>query len=223
MRSRAVSTSLDPELDARLVARCIEGDQRAWTALVRRYQPLVYAVARSYRLSDEDLGDVFQEVFAALVKGLPRLRDARALCRWLSSTTERIAFALALRRRREAARTADDPGQDHPIPDPGAPVGADLESLEERLLVRLALERLGPRCQALLEALYGDEEQGYREIAHRLGIPVGSIGPTRARCLERLRVALSELESPEPGIRGAMRPTSPERTERSRSVRGCSV
>src|SRR6058998_148261 len=90
--------TLDPQLDARLVERCRAGDSRAWDALVRRYERLVYAVARSYRLADDDLKDVFQEVFAALVKGLPRLRDARSLCRWLSSTTERIACASALRR-----------------------------------------------------------------------------------------------------------------------------
>src|SRR5215207_5919458 len=98
------SDSFDPELDARLVDRCQQGDAKAWTALVRRYERLVYAVARGYHLEPEDLADTFQEVFAALVKGLPRLRDARSLCRWITSTTDRIALATALRRRRERAR-----------------------------------------------------------------------------------------------------------------------
>src|SRR5262247_3794883 len=95
---------LDPDLDARLVARCVDGDAKAWEALVRRHERLVYAVGRSYRLGDEDMGDVFQDVFTALLKGLPRLRDGRTLVRWLSSTSERIARTTALKRRREAAR-----------------------------------------------------------------------------------------------------------------------
>lgn len=221
MRARSTSSRLDPELDARLVARCLEGDERAWAALVRRHQPLVYAVARSYRLGDEDLGDVFQEVFAALVRGLPRLRDARALCRWLSSTTERLAFAMAVRRRREAAREELETAGARPLLDPGPPIGADLEALEERALVRLALGSLGTRCQELLNALYAEEaEESYRAIAGKLGIPIGSIGPTRARCLERLREALERLEAREPRIRARALPTSLHRTGRTRSGRG---
>ena len=182
------------------MARCLEGDERAWTALVRRYQPLVYAVARSYRLSEEDLGDVFQDVFTALVRGMPRLRDARALCRWLSSTTDRIAFTLALRRRREAARNTAEPIEDRPVADPGEPVGADLEALEERLLVRLALGRIGRRCQELLDALYAEDAQDYRAIGRTLGMPVGSIGPTRARCIQRLRESLESVQRSDSGI-----------------------
>src|SRR5206468_10111123 len=122
------SPSLDPAYDAQLVQRCLAGDARAWELLVRRYERLVYAVARSYRLSESDLGDVFQEVFAALVRGLPRMRDSRALCRWLSSTTERIARAMALRRRREQAlTTVTDPTALEDISADQPAVGADLE------------------------------------------------------------------------------------------------
>jgi len=114
--------TLDPAEDSRLVEACLAGEPRAWEALVRRHERLVHAVARSYRLSDADIGDVFQEVFAALVAGLPRLRESRALVRWLSSTTQRIARATALRQRREQALstgvdeisglTAGDPSED---------------------------------------------------------------------------------------------------------------
>src|SRR5215831_9286472 len=97
---------LEPLEDQRLVDRCLAGEASAWAALVRRHERLVYAVGRSYRLSDEDLADVFQEVFSALVRGLPRLREPRTLVRWLSSTTQRIARAIALKRRREAALAA---------------------------------------------------------------------------------------------------------------------
>lgn len=206
------SPALDPALDARLVERCRAGDARAWTALVRRYERLVYAVARSYRLEPDDLADTFQEVFAALVRGLPHLRDPRSLCRWLTSTTDRIALANALRRRRERAREAGSPEAIEaaesglPVVDPA---GADLEALEERMLVRLALGALAQRCRGLLEALYfQDPAPGYREIAVALGIPVGSIGPTRARCLEKLEAALRALESGPGRISEPARPTS---------------
>ena len=188
---------LDPLEDARLVDRCMAGDPRAWEALVRRHERLVHSVARSYRLSDADLGDVFQEVFTALVGGLPRLRQPRALVRWLSSTTQRIARATALRRRREQALAAA-PTEIPRLAASEPPVGADLERLEEQALVRLSLAALAPRCRRLLEALYYEEPApGYAEIGRKLGIPVGSIGPTRARCLERMRAILASLAASE--------------------------
>src|ERR1051325_7043440 len=98
------SGELDPELDARLVARCIDGDARSWEALVRRHERLVYSIGRSYRLGDEDMGDVFQEVFTALLKGMPPLREGAPLGGGRAGTTERIARTTALNRRRGAAR-----------------------------------------------------------------------------------------------------------------------
>lgn len=200
---------LDPGLDARLVGRCLSGDARAWEALVRRHERLVYAVARSYRLDEDDLADVFQEVFAALVRGLPRLRDPRTLVRWLSSTTDRIALATALRRRREQALTGGEPEAAERLPDPGPAAGEDLETLEEQALVRLALGDLAGRCRDLLGALYyEDPAPSYGEISRRLRLPVGSIGPTRARCLEKLRDRLAALGGEGAGITGAASPTS---------------
>jgi RNA polymerase sigma factor (sigma-70 family) len=197
----------DPLEDQRLVDRCLAGDATAWERLVRRHERLVFAVARSYRLADSDLADVFQEVFAALVNGLPRLREPRALVRWLSSTAQRIARATALRRRREQALWAGHP-EEMPIPGPDEPVEADLERIEEQAMVRLALTALPPRCQRLLLALYyEDPAPAYADIARRLGVPMGSIGPTRARCFERLRAALEALSSTPSGIRERPAPT----------------
>jgi len=193
--------ALDPGEDARLVEQALGGDARAWAALVSRHERLVYAVARSYRLSDADLGDVFQEVFAALVRGLPRIRDARALVRWLSSTTERIARATALRRRREQALTAPDPKAVETFAADQPAVGADLEMLEEQALLRLALSRLPEGCRRLLSALYyEDPVPDYAALARRLHMPIGSLGPTRARCIERMRRALAELGGGAEGI-----------------------
>jgi RNA polymerase sigma factor (sigma-70 family) len=209
--------TLDPDEDARLVELCRSGDAAAWAALIRRHELLVYAVARSYRLSPADAGDVFQEVFAALARGLPRIRDARALVRWLSSTTDRIARAWALRRRREMALgLGDDPTTLEELPSTDAAVGAELEELEARSLVRLALAALPPRCRQLLTALYyEDPAPSYTDLARRLGTPIGSLGPTRARCLERMREALERLEGHGPSEPGPpARSSAPQPDER---------
>ena len=200
--------TLDPAADARLVERCLDGDARAWEALVRRHERLVYAVGRSWRLSDEDMGDVFQEVFAALVKSLPRLRDARTLVRWLSVTAERIARATALRRRREQSLAVEHERGLEERPSDDAPIGADLELLERQALVRLAFDGLTDRCQRLLQALYyEDPAPGYSELSKRLSVPIGSLGPTRARCMERLKILATPLLD-EPGISEDPAPTS---------------
>jgi RNA polymerase sigma factor (sigma-70 family) len=192
--------SLDPDEDARLVERCLGGDRRAWQALVQRHERLVYGVARSYRLVEPDLGDVFQEVFAALVRGLPRLRDARALVRWLASTTDRIARTTALRRRRELA-LSHDPGGIEALPSGAPEVGSDLDTLEDQAMIRLALAGLPEGCRRLLTALYyEDPPLPYAAIARRLRMPIGSLGPTRARCIERMRTLLVALQAREGGI-----------------------
>jgi RNA polymerase sigma factor (sigma-70 family) len=207
--------ALDPELDARLVARCLEGDSRAWAELVARHERLVYSVGRAWRLSDEDLGDVFQEVFAALVRGLPRLRDGRSLVRWLSSTTDRVARTRALRRRREQALQASDEDAVERVPDTGEAVGAELEELESQAAVRLALSRLPERCQRLIRALYyEDPVPAYADLARRLGVPVGSLGPTRARCMEKLRAELAGASDAGGSISGGTPPTSGTTRER---------
>ncbi len=196
MKVRSSSSALDPGRDEALVRRCLEGDQRAWNDLVRRYERLVYSIGLSYRLSEEDLGDVFQEVFAALVRGLPRLRDARAICRWISSTTDRTARAAAFKIRREWALRAGDDEIVLRIPADLAAAGVGLEVLEEQALVRLGLAALPPRCRRLIEALYyEDPVPSYAALSRRFSLPVGSLGPTRARCMDRLRKLLLEQQA----------------------------
>lgn len=217
-------TRLEPQEDQRLVERCLAGDSSAWEALVRRHERLVFAVARSYRLSDDDLGDVFQDVFAALVRGLPRLEEPRALVRWLASTTQRIARGTALKRRREHALAAADPAELERVAAPEPPVGADLERLEEQALVRLGLATLSPRCQRLLTALYyEDPAPPYTVVARRLGVPVGSIGPTRARCFERLKAALEALRPASERIRERGAPTFETGTGGPEAPRRCTL
>ncbi len=207
--SHRVTTRLDPDEDARLASLCLAGRSDAWTDLVHRHERLVYAVSRSYRLADEDLGEVFQDVFLALYQRLPYIRDTRSLCRWLSSTTERIARATALRRRREQALRVDDPHVLDTAPTDRPDPARTLEEFETQALVRLAVEDLSPRCRSLLRALYyEDPPVPYAELAAQLRLSIGSIGPTRARCFDRLRLALSKRGQGAERITTAPSPTS---------------
>ena len=210
---------LDPSLDASLIDRCLAGEARAWELLVRRHERLVNAVTRRYRLSDVDKQDVFQEVFMALFRGLPKLRDGRALCAWLARTTDRIARATALRSRREGARTEQAPGAVEGIA-ADAPGGTTaLETIEEQALIRQALMALPEGCQRLLVALYYEHPHpSYSQLARRWGVPIGSLGPTRARCIDRLRRILKGLANDNAGIMTGAAPTSRDECTRDEGL-----
>lgn len=200
---------LNLELDARLVEWCLAGDARAWESLVRRHERLVNAVARRYGLSEPDLEDVFQDVFAALFKGLPRLREGRALRGWLVATSDRIARAVALRTRRERAMQVQAPEAAENVAADRPSVTAALETLEEQAVIRLALSSMPEACRRLIVALYYEDPQpSYAQLAKRWRMPIGSLGPTRARCMERLRKALRRLLAEDVGITGSAAPTS---------------
>lgn len=173
------------------MAACLAGDRVAWRRLVARYEGVIFAIPRRYGLTEEDAAEVFQTVCLALFRGLPRLRLAAGLTRWVLVTTRRTARDLALRRRREipdvdgihAAARLDE----GPLPD------ALLQEMEERVAVVAALQEVTGRCRQLIEWLYLDPDTpSYREIARRLEIPEGTVGPTRARCLDRLRQILEK-------------------------------
>lgn len=192
---------LDLAHDARLVEWCMAGDPRAWEALVRRHERLVYAIARRYGLAQPDLEDVFQDVFLALLRGLPRLRDGRALRGWLVATTDRIARATALRTRRELALAEPSPEAAGNVAADAPPVLVSLETLEEKAAIRLALSSMPENCRRLIEALYyEDPKPAYAQLARRWHVPIGSLGPTRARCMDRLRKILRHLLSENSGI-----------------------
>jgi RNA polymerase sigma factor (sigma-70 family) len=171
---------------AALVARARDGDKRAWDAIVERYAPLIWSICRRYRLDRADTDDVGQSVWLRLVDQLGQLREPEALPGWLATTTRRECGRLLTgSRRREALGFALDPAD---IPD------GDLAAAEEEVLaaerhaaLREAFAALPLRCQELLGLLITDPPVPYAEISAKLGIPVGSIGPSRARCLDRLR------------------------------------
>lgn len=195
------------ERDDLLLERCRAGDAAAWDVLVARYRRLVWSVILEARLSPEASEDAFQQVFAALVEHIDGIRDAGALPHWLITTAKRSTWRIAAksRRERELGTAGRGEGGDRDPAERGDPRDpasapddrvdpAELTRLTERQTVRDALERLGGKCRDLLEALFSAPgEPNYTGIAERLGIRVGSIGPTRARCLEKLGVILGRL------------------------------
>lgn len=153
-----------------------------------RYGQLVYSIPRRYGLDAEACDDVFQEVFSILVRQLPGIRRQSALPKWFITTTHRVCRQWFARNRQPPMEAPE--ALDEPAPPP------ELALRWERLhLVRQALRRLGGRCEELLAALYTDQGPvRYDEIAGKLDLPIGSIGPMRARCLAKLLEQLERLE-----------------------------
>jgi RNA polymerase sigma factor (sigma-70 family) len=180
------------EEDARLVDRCRRGEAAAWTLLVQRYQRLVYAVVRSVGLDDHLAADVFQTVFARLIEHLPTLAQPERLQAWIVTTTKREALRVRQRGQRTVSMTRDDddsPGLEDTLIDDSPGAEEQLSDLQQLHHLRLGLDRLDERCRSLLLLVFRDEGEQlpYDEVARRLGMPTGSIGPTRSRCLDKLR------------------------------------
>ncbi len=167
--------------DSELVDRCLKGDESAWTQLIARYQRLIYSVARALCPDPDDTADVFQSTCLDLYKGLPELRDVKALPAWLITVTRRRAISVLKAR----IPTGDDDGDRAGTLD-------IIPIIEREHAIELALDQLPERCRELIDLLYFNVHQpSYVEISRKLGIPVASIGPTRARCLDKLRKLLS--------------------------------
>lgn len=183
--------------DATLVARCRQGDGTAWAALVQRYQRLVYAIVRRLGADEHAAADVFQTVFTRLLQHLPRIDDPTRLQAWIVTTAKREALLQRQRAARNISLSgeSDAEGDAAPAfdpPDPAAGPDAQLDALQQLHGLRQALDRLDARCRDLLGLLFRDDDERvpYDEVARRLDLPVGSIGPTRARCLGKLRKLL---------------------------------
>jgi len=166
--------------DSELIESCLSGDQNAWADLIQRYHRLIYSVARTLSRSPEDTADVFQQVCLELYQGLAELRDAATLPAWLITVTRRKAAGL-WKSRKIVSLTDQHPDVENRI-----------AWIENEHLVERAMLDLPERCRMLIDLLYLHPGQlSYVDVAERLGMPVSSIGPTRARCLARLRKLLS--------------------------------
>lgn len=175
----------DPTVIA-LVTRARGGDQGAWNELIERYAPLVWAICSSYRLARSDIDDVAQCVWVLLVEKLDQIREPAALPGWLATTTHRECLR-ALRATRNQARTDPEAG---PLASPGVPVSLIEEQViaaERDAALRAAFAELPSGCQRLLTLLMSDPPATYATVSAALDMPIGSIGPNRRRCLQRLR------------------------------------
>jgi RNA polymerase sigma factor (sigma-70 family) len=178
-------TTADKPLD-QLVRAAARGDEAAWATIVDRFQGLVWATARAHRLSQADAADVAQTTWLRVVEHLDRIREPEALGGWIATTARRECLRHIRLHGRELP--SDEAGMfESPADD--TPELALLDNERDTALWR-AFGKLGERCQALLRLLVSRDEPRYEEIGAALGMPVGAIGPTRMRCLEKLRAKI---------------------------------
>lgn len=177
--------------DPELIRACRQGNQAAWNELVERYGRLVYSIPKRYGLSDPDADDVFASVWATVFRKLEALRDQTRLSAWLITTTHRECWRIG---KKPAAPTAKYAELDRHIADVSTPSDEQLATWERQRLVRQSLDQLGGPCKDLLSALFLEPgEPSYHVISKRLGMSLGSIGPTRARCFKKLEKIMIEL------------------------------
>jgi RNA polymerase sigma factor (sigma-70 family) len=173
--------------DSELIQACLNNSQAAWNELVARYARLVYSIPLRQGMSLSDAEDVFQNVFTIASHSLGTLRDQKLLAAWLIRITYRECQHL----RRRSPDHGEIPES---LASDDAPPEDEVEIWEKQHSVRLALSQLESPCQELLRALFLElPAPSYQTLAERLGIPTGSIGPTRARCLKKLEAILKEM------------------------------
>jgi RNA polymerase sigma factor (sigma-70 family) len=176
--------------DEELILACRRGNESAWETLIRRYQRLIYSIPRRAGLDEFSSADVFQTVFTSLVQRLDQIEHPERIHAWLVTTTRRETWRV-IRLQKESINTAISPeneeGEIIELPD-NAPLQEEvLLRLEQQHKIRNAVTAMDERCRLLLEMLfYRPDPPSYSEVATTLGLPAGSIGPTRARCLQKL-------------------------------------
>lgn len=183
--------------DRELIAACLDNDAKAWETLILRYQRLIYSIPVKQGFSSVDAADVFQSVCLILLKKLPSLRKQEKLFSWLMTTTTRECWRVAGQWRRESPmenRDPDNPADKLSEVAASEPLADEQRiALEQQQIVRQAIDRLPERCRQLITLLfYHHEELSYAEIAARLKMPVASLGPNRARCLQKLKKDLQK-------------------------------
>jgi RNA polymerase sigma factor (sigma-70 family) len=182
--------------DEVLLQACRSGDVSAWEALIARYQRLIYAICHQTGLNPEQSADVFQTVLAALLQQLDRIEQPALLGAWIATTTRRQAWALVRRKSATELSLGDETLDANDLPDNALLPDEIVLRQEQQHAVRTALMALDERCRRLLTLLfYRSDPAPYDEIAAALGIRTGSIGATRARCLQKLRQLLDDITS----------------------------
>lgn len=197
-----------------LVVSARSGDESAWRELVQRYVDLVWSIARAHGLGSCDAADVSQTTWLRLAENLDKLDDPARVGAWLSTTARRESLRV-LRHQRRLVPSADlvdgRPHRHHPVAsaeppaDPGewlVSAASGMGSADE-IAVAEAFAELPDHCQRLLRTLIADPPPSYADVSAALGIPVGSIGPTRARCLDRMRASIFAITGARAGTDGS--------------------
>lgn len=183
----------DPD-HATLVKFAAQGDEGAWQQLVDRFAPLVWAVARSYGLDHANAADVHQTTWLRLVENLDRLREPAAVAGWLARTARHESLRVSRRASREVP--TDERDENERVREYETPEDALLLD-EERRSVYRAFRRLTEQCQRILRVTTMAPPTSYEQVAAELGMPIGSVGPTRGRCLRHLRRLLQGKDNVE--------------------------
>jgi len=178
-----------------LVALVREGDADAWNALTERYLNLLWSIARSMRLNEADAADAVQSTWLRLVENLDRIRDPGRIGGWLATSMRRECYSLHRRAARVRVGAPDHTDDWAALPDPADPLDVALLRDERDAELWRAVGRLKPHCQRLLRVLVADPAPSHAEAAAALEMPIGSIGPTRQRCLRCLRQLLIQDNS----------------------------
>lgn len=179
------------ELDAGLIHSCRRGETGGWERMLEQYERLVFSVPLHYGLSGEDAADITQLTFTILLQSLDTLRDDSNLAAWLCTIARRHTWRVLKRGQHETLDELDAEFMRKGAALMDKPDHNEIEYWELVSWIQQGLGKLNGRCQELLKALYFDEGQpSYNDLAAQFGLPVGSIGPTRARCLSQLKKLL---------------------------------
>jgi RNA polymerase sigma factor (sigma-70 family) len=157
---------------------------------MRRFQPLVYSIPRKYGLGEDDAADIFVRTFERLLKNLDKIESGAVLGRWLGVTAARESLRTLRVNSRTRRNEVDGLTLEELIAFEETDAEREAVVADQALRAREAIAGLTDRCRSLLSDLYSEEELSYAEIAERIGVPIGAIGPTRARCLDKLRALL---------------------------------
>ena len=173
-----------------LVRRATGGEQNAWNALVDRYENLLWSVGRAHRLDTADAADVVQTTWLRLLENLDRIEDPERLAGWLVTTSRRECLRLL----RRAGREVLDDAMVDVIDELSPALDTALLEQERDAALWQCFSLLSERCQRLLRILMAAEPPAYVEVSAALGMPVGAIGPTRMRCLDKLRALTGDAD-----------------------------
>ncbi len=179
--------------DVELVKQCLGGQEKAWSALIRKYKRLIYSIPFRYGLSADDASDIFQAVCLDLFSELENLKRVESLRAWIITVTVHKSYHWKKQRRgTDVEIDGLEPEQAEAIAN--VPAGDDVERFEKEQIVRDAIGQLPSRCVEMVRLLfYREPPLPYTEVGRRLGLATGSIGFIRGRCLQKLRKILGAM------------------------------